>query len=367
GMKNIHRLVEIGIDEDILNYTEPYESYKHRRLTIPAELTPQMSQLLGYFIGDGSLDKFSVEFKDGRKQVLEHYNSLLFGLFGISGRINKIKDKNCFGLKINSVSIRKLINETRKDMFSLISKSSNEHVSAFIRGFADAEGYVSKNRPVIKIAQKDEKLLRFIQMLLLRFGIDSYIKPAKRCLQLHIDGRHLIAFYNEIGLTAEDKLNLLERWVEHCENTHTRELYPFDRQSLWNMLKDCGLFPSKYMKPRSTDYRSVHKKDLIKIASALQNTKYSNVSEFLMKLINGDIMLKKIRRIKKIPNSGPLYDLSIPKNHNYIANGFVVHNSSYRMYLRKSKGNNRIARLIDSPSLPEGEAVFTVTEIGVGD
>ncbi len=43
------------------------------------------------------------------------------------------------------------------------------------------------------------------------------------------------------------------------------------------------------------------------------------------------------------------------------------HASSYRMYLRKSKGNNRIARLIDSPSLPEGEAVFTVTESGLGD
>ena len=43
------------------------------------------------------------------------------------------------------------------------------------------------------------------------------------------------------------------------------------------------------------------------------------------------------------------------------------HASSYRMYLRKSKGNNRIARLIDSPSLPEGEAVFTVTEVGLGD
>lgn len=43
------------------------------------------------------------------------------------------------------------------------------------------------------------------------------------------------------------------------------------------------------------------------------------------------------------------------------------HASSYRLYLRKSKGANRIARLIDSPSLPEGEAVFTVTEAGLGD
>lgn len=43
------------------------------------------------------------------------------------------------------------------------------------------------------------------------------------------------------------------------------------------------------------------------------------------------------------------------------------HASTFRMYLRKSKQNKRIARLIDSPSLPEGEAIFTVTEKGIED
>jgi DNA repair protein RadA len=48
--------------------------------------------------------------------------------------------------------------------------------------------------------------------------------------------------------------------------------------------------------------------------------------------------------------------------------GHVVgHTATYRLYLRKSKGEKRIARLIDSPSMPEGEAVFTVTEDGIGD
>jgi DNA repair protein RadA len=43
------------------------------------------------------------------------------------------------------------------------------------------------------------------------------------------------------------------------------------------------------------------------------------------------------------------------------------HAATFRLYLRKSKQNSRIARLIDSPSLPEGEAVFSVTEKGVED
>jgi len=48
--------------------------------------------------------------------------------------------------------------------------------------------------------------------------------------------------------------------------------------------------------------------------------------------------------------------------------GHVVgHASTFRIYLRKAKGGKRMARLIDSPSLPEGEALFAVTKEGVKD
>lgn len=50
-----------------------------------------------------------------------------------------------------------------------------------------------------------------------------------------------------------------------------------------------------------------------------------------------------------------------------IGGHIVGHAATYRVYLRKSKGEKRIARLIDSPHLPEGEAVFTVRTEGIGD
>jgi DNA repair protein RadA len=43
------------------------------------------------------------------------------------------------------------------------------------------------------------------------------------------------------------------------------------------------------------------------------------------------------------------------------------HSATLRLYLRKSKQGQRIARLVDSPSLPEGEALFMVTEHGIED
>jgi DNA repair protein RadA len=43
------------------------------------------------------------------------------------------------------------------------------------------------------------------------------------------------------------------------------------------------------------------------------------------------------------------------------------HFSTHRLYLRRSKGNTRIARMIDSPNLPAGEAVFLITPEGIKD
>lgn len=45
----------------------------------------------------------------------------------------------------------------------------------------------------------------------------------------------------------------------------------------------------------------------------------------------------------------------------------VGHTATFRIYLRKSKGEKRIARLVDSPNLPDGEAVFSVTTGGIRD
>jgi len=45
----------------------------------------------------------------------------------------------------------------------------------------------------------------------------------------------------------------------------------------------------------------------------------------------------------------------------------LYHTPGVRVKLRKSKGNKRIARIVDAPHLPEGEAVFVITEEGIRD
>ena len=45
----------------------------------------------------------------------------------------------------------------------------------------------------------------------------------------------------------------------------------------------------------------------------------------------------------------------------------LAHASTYRVYLRRSKDDKRIAKLVDSPNLPDNEVVFRVTPEGLKD
>ena len=45
----------------------------------------------------------------------------------------------------------------------------------------------------------------------------------------------------------------------------------------------------------------------------------------------------------------------------------VAHASTHRLYIRKGKANTRIIHVIDSPYLPEGEARFAITAMGIED
>jgi len=370
NIKTIHTFKSLQIiDDDFDDYIDPFESYKHRNIVIPNMFNAELAQMFGYFLGDGNLEKSSIRFTEGRHKVLETYSKISRNLFGLDGQISKIKNKNAWRLNINSVVVHRLFSHLKTNYLELVSKSPNHIVASFIRGFADAEGYVSKKKGNMCISQKNEEFLKYVQMLLLRFGIRSSLKKGTRCTNLYMEGRDMVMFHKKIGLSANDKSALLDIWTEHYENSHTRELLPLDRRQIWRMLKEAGLMPSSFMRSRPISYKMIHRRELEKAASALHKSKLSEDKrvKFIESILTGNVSFEKVKNITKMPNNEPLYDLSIPQNENYIANGFVVHNSGFRLYLRKSKQTKRIARLIDSISLPEGEAVFNVTEKGIED
>ena len=352
----------------------PVQAYKHRDLMMPEIMAPELAQICGYFLGDGNFEPRSLRFRDARAEVLQSYNKLFNRIFNISGNISKICGKNCYNLSVNSKEIADLFRLVIPNVFNYIGKSKADAVKAFIKGFVDAEGYISKGRPRITISQKDKNVLRHLQLLFLRLGIRTHLRfdaGSKKANSLEIRDRDVLN-YLQIGFTANDKQEILLRQAEKVRSTYKKDMMPVKREELCALLKEAGHFPSKVIKLRTREYKWVNRKELERAFSALMNQKINDRQikqkiNFIFKILNGDLRFEKIRKIKVSDNNEALYDFSVPEKENYIANGFVVHNSTYRVYFRRGKKDSRVAKLIDSPNLPDNETIFFITKEGLKD
>ena len=370
---NMLLLVKEGFDNRLLENIGQHTSHKFKELHVPQYFTEETAQITGYLLGDGNLDKRSVRFRDARKDVLETYAGIIKKTFNADTNITKIKNKNCHQISINSKEIKEFFENIKKNWANLVPNSSPAIVKSFIKGFVDAEGYVDKKIRRISIAQKNEQTLRIIQMLLLRFGINSKIRPAgkakKQFMMLELFSTDVVKYNELIGLSAKDKSEELKKWADSFKEHLAKEIVPLDRKEMEQFL--AGVFKHQTKILKSRNYKYITTADLKKIVAALQEKELNPIlqkkKEFLEKLLNGNLKFLKVQKITKKPNTRPLYDLSIPEKENYIANGFIVHNSKTRLYLRKSKEDKRVAKLVDSPSLPDGEALYRVTSNGIED
>ncbi len=354
----------------------PVYTYKYKNLIIPSVMNQGLSQICGYFLGDGNFESRGLRFRDERAEILVCYRELFKSLFNVDAKISKMKTKNCFTLNINSKEVSDFFRLILPDILGIIAKSEDEIVKSFIKGFVDTEGSVDKKRARIDIAQKEKQILRYLQLFLLRFGIRSFLRSdvgKKKISVLSIRDRD-VNNYLQIGFTARDKQEQLLKWIEKINKTYDKEMMPVKRKEVWNLLVDAGLKPTLFIKSRPDDYKWLNKKELKNAFEGLMNTKVNDRQikqkiDFIFGLLNSDFRFEKIRKIDVENNvNGELfYDFSVPEKENYIANGFVVHNSTYRMYLRRGKKGSRVAKLIDSPNLPDNECVFFVTEAGVVD
>jgi len=354
----------------------PFYTYKHQNIMMPEILNPALAQICGYFIGDGNFEQRSLRFKDERQEVLGVYQNLFRNIFGIGGKISKMKNRNCFTLNINSKEIADFFKLIIPKILNYVAKSKREVVAGFIRGFVDAEGHIDGKRPKITVAQKEKQILKYLQLFLLRFGIRSFLRfdvGEKKISNLSIRDRD-VKDYCTIGFSAQDKQEKLLKWEKYLDGIYAKEMMPIKRNEVWSLLKSAGLKPSLFIKPRSMSYKWLNRKELEKAHFTLMNIRIKDRQikqkvEFIFKLLNSDFRFEKIRSIKINENKDKelLFDFSVPKNENYIANGFVVHNSTYRLYLRRGKKDSRVAKLVDSPNLPDNETIFFVTDKGVVD
>ena len=371
--ENVNLLIQNGVGDKLFGFAQQYTSNKYRNIILPDNLTTEMAQILGYLIGDGNLYDTSIRFRDARVQVLESYNNLFEYTFNLRGSISKVKDKKCYQLGINSVELNNLFSLIKQNTYHYISRSPKEHIAAFIRGFADAEGHVDKKRKRVIISQKDDMVLRFIQLLLYRFDIQAFLektttKEGKFCHRLRIDDIEGLKFAQKIGLTASDKFEIIEKWSDFKINE--RKIFPISRKEIWNLIKSEGYYPTHFMAPKSDKFLTIKnlKQTLEKFKLAgVKNELTKKKIAFIEHLIDSNITWCKVKKINKMDNKEILYDISVHGQENYIANGFLVHNSTYRVYLRRGKKDTRVAKMVDAPQIAELEVGFKISEKGIED
>jgi len=370
---NIDLLIKNGVSNKLRFLVKKHYTNKHKYAVIPRELDSDFSQILGYFLGDGYIDKRSIKFKDERLQVLEFYNSLFEKLTKVKGKIRRVSKKNCYQLEINNKAIRVLFEKIKSDIFDYIGKSPDFCVVAFIRGFFDADGSIDEKTGYVSASQKNDEVIIRVQLLLDRLGIRSklrkYLSNGRVINQLDIrNNEAIVDFAKFINFTARDKKQKLESKL--CRMKFTQERTPIKREELKLLIKDFGIKTSKILRPCKSEF--VGKKELEKVVPFLINYKPVNDEarrklNFLITMLDSDLRWERISKILVADTEKIFYDFGAEKMENYLANGFCVHNSQTRIYLRKGKKGSRVAKLIDSPHLPDSECIFIVKEEGIRD
>lgn len=118
------------------------------------------------------------------------------------------------------------------------------------------------------------------------------------------------------------------------------------------MLRDGGYREAQYLQPHDS----------------LMPLYFKSVHKYLLTPVLIENRNHKVVRTEFLKEFTEVYDLTIDKTHNFaLAAGIFVHNSTYRMYLRRGKKDSRVAKLIDSPNLPDNEAIFFLTKGGIKD
>jgi dTDP-D-glucose 4,6-dehydratase len=254
------------------------------RLLNPYNQNESLFRFLGYFVGDGCINKLHyVRLADEKIEYLYFYQELLRSLLGVSkkssthafGNIYKHSTKQCYYLQFRSQNLEQLINlyVPKNDITSYVVGNEVENIKSFLAGFFDAEShYRIKNNKLVSVTmyQKEFKTLETIQFLLRNLGI--------------------------VGMIEE----------RHKHNKQTNKTYHGWRLKITDAASlkiVCEEIPSLKIKaPTRKPQRKNDKK--------VDHRRY------------------RITSINKTLYEGPVYDLECPANHNYIANYFVVHNSA---------------------------------------
>ncbi|MDO8459610.1 MAG: LAGLIDADG family homing endonuclease [Nanoarchaeota archaeon] len=241
-------------------------------------------------------------------------------------------------------SIRKLIE--REQLFGLLSTEkylsqnimqlNKEQLSLFLNRLFSCDGsiYKTNNNWEISYCSSSEKLIKQVQNLLLRFGILSKLRNKRIKLngkifhsyELVLNGNNVTDFIDNIGFYGikEQRAAIALKEVSKIKrnpnvDTIPKEIWQFYKPQNWADLgRAIGYKHPKAMRERV--HYSPSRQTMLQIA------KVENHNGLKM-LAESDIFWDEIVSMEMLEGEFTVYDICVPKNHNFIANDIIVHNS----------------------------------------
>ncbi|MFH1586273.1 MAG: LAGLIDADG family homing endonuclease [Candidatus Diapherotrites archaeon] len=209
-------------------------------------------------------------------------------------------------------------------------------LSLFLNRLFSCDGsiYFESNRFRLSYSSVSEKLIRQVQHLLLRFGILSKLRKKVTNLEgkkfdsfeLVVDGENVKKYLQEIGFYGEKETKqenaLMEiRAIKRNPNLDTipKEIWGQYTPKNWAEVGRVAGYKIPKSMRESKRYCPSREK-LLQIAKADKN-------EVIELLAKSDIYWDEIKDIKELTGSFEVYDISVPRDHNFVANDIIVHNS----------------------------------------
>jgi stage V sporulation protein R len=193
-------------------------------LNLPGELNEARAWFLGYFVGDGNRTESGICLTTGDEEIAQRLSHIIDSSFGlraklkwdateIGGRWRVVVHSRELWRWLESVGINLEDKARSKKIATLILRSPKSVMSAFLRGYFDADAYAGPEG--VRLSSSSEELIRTVQVILLNYGILSRQRRHWHdILQLEINGASAALFLEEIGFSLERKRRALWDCIE---------------------------------------------------------------------------------------------------------------------------------------------------------
>ncbi len=232
-------------------------------------------------------------------------------------------------------------NSGTKFIPDLVFMLPRRQVALFLNRLFSGDGFLHmrntpKKQVTIDYASKSKRLIRDVQHLLLRFGINSrvrHLSSGHYRLFIHGTGQCRI-FLNEIGLLGRKYIQEANAHLESFRGLVNPNLDTIPQQ-IWVRLQSAAVgsgYSSVGMllqadinqrkmtaKASARPHQSISRSRLMRLAALTRN-------EELRQLAESAIYWDTIVSIEPIGDH-QVYDLSMADTHNFVANDIIIHNS----------------------------------------